>query len=149
MCAGLVVVFLIRLEQMMQVPLAKHNDMVKAIPPDRPDEPLRASVLPWRPHCNRPIANTHRLQPSEDDVAIDAITVANDVARRPLPSVCLGRIRCDIDPDQTSATQTDDDEGIEQLEANGQNNEQIHGRDARSMIAQEGGPSLRGRPCPL
>ena len=35
MGARLVVVFLICVEQMTKVPLAKHNDMVKAIPPDR------------------------------------------------------------------------------------------------------------------
>jgi hypothetical protein len=34
MGSGLVVVFLICVEQMTKVPLAKHNDMVKAIPPD-------------------------------------------------------------------------------------------------------------------
>jgi hypothetical protein len=37
---GLVVIFLIFLEQMMKVPLAKHYDMVKAIPSDRSGEPL-------------------------------------------------------------------------------------------------------------
>jgi hypothetical protein len=31
---------------MAKVLLAKHNDMVKAIPPDRSDKPLRTSVLP-------------------------------------------------------------------------------------------------------
>jgi hypothetical protein len=31
------------------MPLAEHNNMVKTIPPDRTDEPLRTSVLPWRP----------------------------------------------------------------------------------------------------
>jgi len=51
MRASLVVVFLIRFEQMTKVPLAKHNDMVKAIPPDGSDQPFRTSVLPWRPLC--------------------------------------------------------------------------------------------------
>src|SRR5262249_43421159 len=92
MRAGLVVVSLIRREQMTKVPLAKHNDMVKAIPPDRSDQPLRTSVLPWRPHCNRPITDTHRSQPAENGLAIDAIAVANDVARRPLPPVRLGQL---------------------------------------------------------
>jgi hypothetical protein len=45
MRAGLVVIFLILFEQMTQMPLAKYNHMVKAIP--RPDQPLRTSVLPW------------------------------------------------------------------------------------------------------
>ena len=37
------------------MPLAEDNDMVKAIPSDRPDEPLRMSVLPWRSWCDRPV----------------------------------------------------------------------------------------------
>ena len=41
------VIFLIRFEQVTKMPLAKHDHMVKAIPPDRSDEPLRTSVLPW------------------------------------------------------------------------------------------------------
>jgi hypothetical protein len=38
---------LIRFQQMTQMLLAKHNDMIKAIPPDRSDQPLRTSILPW------------------------------------------------------------------------------------------------------
>src|SRR5262247_3317447 len=92
MRAGLVVISLIRLEQVTKVPLAKHNNMVKAVPPDRSDEPLRTSVLPRRPHCNRPITDTHASQPAEKGLAIGAITVTNNVARRPLPPVCLGQL---------------------------------------------------------
>ena len=36
------------------MPLAEDNDMVKTIPSDRTDEPLRMSVLPWRSWCDRP-----------------------------------------------------------------------------------------------
>src|SRR6266550_5008004 len=89
---GLVVVFLICFEQMTKVPLAKHHDMVEAIPSEGSDQRFRTSILPWRLYCNRSIANTHRLQPADNGVAIDAITVANDVARRPLPSVGLGQL---------------------------------------------------------
>jgi hypothetical protein len=39
-----------------------------------------------------------------------------------------------------SARQPDDDEDIEQVEANGWNNEQVHGGDIRCMVAQEGAP---------
>jgi hypothetical protein len=43
-------------------------------------------------------------------------------------------------------TYPDDDEGIEQVEANGWNNEQIHGGNVRRVVMQEGPPSLAGRP---
>src|SRR5450756_625276 len=56
---------------------------------------------------------------------------------------------CDVDPDQVSAVQTDDDEGIEQVEANGRNDEQIHGSDVRRVVPQKGAPSLTWRPASL
>src|SRR5664279_4464450 len=54
-----------------------------------------------------------------------------------------------IDPDQVSAVQTDDDEGIEQVEANGRDNEQIHGSNVRGVVPQKGAPSLTWRPASL
>ena len=61
-----------------------------------------------------------------------------------LPSIC-----CDVDPDEVSTIQPHDDEAIEQIEANGRDNEQVHGGDIWSMIAQESAPSLAWRPPSL
>jgi hypothetical protein len=51
---------------------------------------------------------------------------------------------CDVDPDKFSALQSNDDEDIEQVEANGWGNEQVHGGDVGHMVTQhhpgEGGP---------
>src|SRR5258708_5004266 len=56
---------------------------------------------------------------------------------------------CDVDPDKVSALQSNDDEDIEQVEANGRGNEQIHGGDVRRMVTQEGAPSRGRRSAPL
>jgi hypothetical protein len=90
--ASFIVIFLIRFEQMAKVPVAEHNDMVKAIPPDRTDEPLRTSVLPWRPRRNRPIPYAHCSKTPDQCIAIDAISIANDISWRLLPAVCLGEL---------------------------------------------------------
>ena len=52
---------------------------------------------------------------------------------------------------QTSslAAEPDDDEGIEQVEADRWNNEQVHGGNVRRVVAPEGPPSLAGRPPPF
>src|SRR5260221_3351250 len=89
---SLVVIFLVRFEQMAEMPLAEHNNMVKTIPSDRTDQPLRISVLPWRPWRDRPIPYTHCSKPLDDDIAIDAIPIANDISRRLLPAVGLGQL---------------------------------------------------------
>src|SRR5260370_7100428 len=58
-------------------------------------------------------------------------------------------MRCDVDPDEVSARQPDDDEGVEHVEANGWGNEQIHGGDVRGVVTQEGGPALGRRSTSL
>ena len=80
---------------MAEMPLAEHNNMVKAIPSNRTDEPLRISVLPWRPWRDRSISYAHCAEPFEDDIAIDAISIANDVPWRLLPTVSLGQLTGD------------------------------------------------------
>src|SRR5207245_1919079 len=65
------------------------NNMVKTLPSDRTDEPLRISVLPWRPWRDRSISYAHCAKPFEDDIAIDGnldrerCTVASVAKRKP------------------------------------------------------------------
>src|SRR6266496_649825 len=61
----------------------------------------------------------------------------------------INRSCCDVGPDQVSAVQPNDNEGIEQAEANGRDNEQIHGGNVRRVVAQEGAPPLTWRSTPL
>ena len=62
----------------------------------------------------------------------------------------LGRgICCDVDPDEVSAAEPDDDKGIEQVETDSWNNEQVHGGNVRRVVTQEGPPSLAGWPPPF
>jgi hypothetical protein len=53
---------------------------------------------------------------------------------------------CDADPDQLSAIDPHYDVGVEQVETDGWNNEQVHGGNVWRVVAQEGPPSLAGRP---
>src|SRR6476619_6731727 len=41
------------------MPLAEENNMVKALPPDRTDQPFSICVLPWRARRRRSITNAH------------------------------------------------------------------------------------------
>ena len=75
--------------------LAKYDDMVKAVPSDRTDKPFTISVLPWRPWRGRTIPNAHRPKSSDDNIAIGAVSVANDVSRRFLPAKCFGELTSD------------------------------------------------------
>src|SRR2546428_8081405 len=114
----------------------------------------------WSTHSRRidPISLSAKPFCQGDGNAIDLIPIADQVARGLIPRECLrdlardpvrGRMRCDVDPDEVSARQPDDDEGVEHVEANGWGNEQVHGGDVRCVVTQEGASSLGRRAASL
>src|SRR6266404_6972648 len=138
-----------------QMHLAQDNDVVHTLAPDRPDQPFGKAILPRRGWCGGSVPDAHGAQSAGDDAAIDPIPIADEVARSLIPGKCLRYltcnpfsrgISCDVDPDELSAVEPDDDEGIEQVEPDSWNNEQVHGGDVRRVVTQEGSPSLAGRP---
>jgi hypothetical protein len=55
----LVVVFLVRCENVAKMALANDDDVIKTFSSDRADQPLRISVLPRRSRRDRSVANAH------------------------------------------------------------------------------------------
>src|ERR1700684_3977317 len=117
-------------------------------------DPISRSAKPGRGWCSRLVPEAHGAQSARDDAAIDPVPIADEVVRSLIPGKRLrdltcnpfGRgICCDVDPDEVSAVEPDDDEGIEQVETDSWNNEQVHGGDVRRVVTQEGSPSLAGR----
>src|SRR5258708_1381178 len=137
---------------MAEMSLAQHNNMVKTLPSDRTDEPLRIPVLPWRPWRDWPIPYTHCSKPVDGDMGIDAIPLANDIAGRLLPSVGFGQLTDNpvsarpcghTQPQKLAAGMLQDQKSIQQPKRDRRDYEQIHRRDAVGMIAQKGLPALR------
>src|SRR5258708_8315993 len=138
-----------------QMHLAQDNDVVQTFTPDRSDQPFDKAILPRRGWCGRLVPDAHGAQSACDDASIDPIPIADEVARCLIPRKRLRyltcnpfcrRICCDLDPDEVSAVEPDDDEGIEQVETDSWNNEQVHGGNVRRVVPQEGSPSLAGSP---
>ena len=134
--------------------LAQDNDVVHTFTPDRSDQPFSKAILPRRAWCGWLVPDAHGTQSARDDNTVDSIPVADEVVRSLIPRKCLryltcnpfGRgICCDVDPDEVSAVEPDNDEGIEQVETDSWNNEQVHGGDVRGVVTQEGAPSLGRR----
>src|SRR6476620_819043 len=144
----------VRLQNLAQMHLAQDNDVVHTLTPDRSDQSFGKAVLPGRGWCGRLVPDAHGAQSACDDAAIDPIPIADEVTRSFIPRKCLRYLTCnpfcrricrDVDPDQVSAVEPDDDEGIEQVETDSWNNEQVHGGNVRRVVTQEGSPSLAGR----
>jgi hypothetical protein len=64
---------------MPKMPLAKYHDMVKAFPTDRPNQSLTIAILPRRLRRGRPISNTHRAKAPDEDFAINAVPIADEI----------------------------------------------------------------------
>jgi len=77
--ASLVIVGRVRSQQMAEMPLAEHDNVVKTFPPDRTDRPFTISVLPRRSRRGWPIPNAHRPKAADEDVTVDGVAVTNDV----------------------------------------------------------------------
>src|SRR6202140_3770907 len=153
MRSHVVVVACVRLQNLAQMHLAQDNDVVHTLTPDRSDQPFGKAILPRRGWGGRLVPNAHGAQSAGDGTAIDPVAIADEVVRSLIPRKCLRyltcnpfrrRICCDVDPDELSAVEPDDDEGIEQVETDSWNNEQVHGGNVRRVVTQEGSPSLAG-----
>jgi hypothetical protein len=73
MCPSALIILHIGKEHMAQMPLAKHDEMIKAFASDRADEPFRMSILPWRSSRSRSVTNSHRTKTPFEYLAIDAV----------------------------------------------------------------------------
>src|SRR6202011_3604022 len=158
MRSNAVVIDRIVFQNSAQMCLAQNDDVIQTLAPDRSDQPFGKAVLPRRSWWDRLVPNAHGAQSACDDGTIDAIPIADHVARSLIPRECFcdlarnpfgGRMCCDADPDQLSAIQPHYDVGVEQIETDSWNNEQVHGGNVRRVVMQEGPPSLTGRPPPF
>src|SRR6266403_1095429 len=157
MSSNLVVIASIGFQYPTQMHLAPNHHMIQTLPSDRSDQPFGKAILPGRGRCGRLVPDAHGAQSARDDAAIDPVAIADEVARSLIPRKGLRyltcnpfrrRICCDVDPDEVSAVEPDHDEGIEQVETDSWNNEQVHGGNVRRVVMQEGPPSLAGGPPP-
>src|SRR3990170_2967320 len=158
MRSDVVVIASIGSQDSAQMCLAQDDEMIHTLAPDRSDQPFGKAILPRRGWCSRLVPDAHGAQSACDDGAVDPIPIANEVLRGILPRKCLRyltrnpfcrRLCRDVDPDEVSAVEPNDDKGIEQVEANGWGNEQVHGGNVRRVVTQKGAPSLAWRPASL
>src|SRR6267154_5474362 len=107
MRACLIIIFQIRQQHMSEVPLSEHNNVVKAFPSDRTDQPFGTSILPRGARRRWSVANAHRSKSSDEDNAIGSIAIVDQIVGSPFPPesfrnlICnpfCGRMRGDTEP---------------------------------------------------
>jgi hypothetical protein len=64
-----------------QMPLAKDDDMIEALVPNRTDEPLREGVLPWALGRRQDFIDPHALHALPEGVTVDGVAIAEEIGR--------------------------------------------------------------------
>src|SRR5258708_4503455 len=158
MRAYLIIIFQVRQQYVTEVPLSEHNNVVKAFPSDRTDQPFGVSILPRGAWRRWSVANAHRSKSLDEDIAIGLIAIADQIVGSPFPAevfrnlICHplgGRMRCDAEPYDLSSAVPHDQQSIEQTKRDCRHDEQIHRGDAVGMIVEECLPTLRRWFSPL
>ena len=139
---------------MTEVPLSEHDNVVKAFPSDRTDQPFSISILPRGARRRRSIADAHRSESADKDLPISAVPVTNEIAGSLFPAACFrdlicdpfcGWMRCDAKPQNMSPAVPHDQQSIEQAKRDCRHDKQIHRSDPISVIAEECPPALGRR----
>src|SRR6202043_1628217 len=125
MRAGPIVVFHVTEQQVTEVALTEHNNVVKAFPANRTDQPFSISILPRGARRRRSIANAYRSESADKDLTISSVPVTDEITGSLLPTACLrdlicdpfcGWMRCDAKPQNMSPAVPNDQQSIEQTQ---------------------------------
>src|SRR6476660_406817 len=92
MGAGLIVIFHVTEQQVTEVALAEYDNVVKAFPADRTDQPFSISILPRGARRRRSIADAYRSESANEDLAIG---FTNEIAGSLFPPACFRDLMCD------------------------------------------------------
>ena len=128
--------------------LAQHDDVVHALATDRSTarqtNSATASPLQWV--CR----GCPWLVIARDRNTVDPVSIADQVAWDLIPGEGFGHLPRDpfggqacghVDPDKLAPSQPDNDHNVQQAKADGRDHEQVHFRNLRQMVAQEGAPA--------
>src|ERR1700675_258864 len=81
-------------QDVTEVSLAQHNNVVKAFPADRTDQPFSISILPRGARRRRSIADAHRSKSTDKDLTIGPVPVTNEIAGSLFPAACFRELIC-------------------------------------------------------
>src|ERR1700722_6283021 len=150
----LVVIIHVREQEVTEVALAEHNNVVKAFPSDRTDQPFSICVLPRGTRRCWSVANAYRSESADKDRTIGPVPVTNEIAGSLFPTagfrdlICdpfCGWMRCDAKPQNMSPAVSHDQQSIEQAKRECRHDEHIHRSDPVSVVAEERPPALGRR----
>jgi hypothetical protein len=119
--------------------------MVQAVAADRTDQPFDERTLPRASWRDEDFLDAHRLDPSAEDVGVDAVPVADHVRGRRVPGGRLGdlprrplgrRVRRHVEVQDPAAQMSQHDEDIQHAVPHGRDGEEVGGREAGDVVRE-------------
>ena len=95
MSARLLVVFKVAAQNLSQVLLSQHDDVVQALPPNGTDQSLRKSVLPRALWCGEHFDHAHFCYAVPELLTVNSIAVADQVPRCTIMRKCFAHLLSD------------------------------------------------------
>jgi len=133
----------------VEMPLVEHDDMIEHVSPDAANDPLAVRILPRALRGYLDLFDAHGLCPLLKNIAVDAVAVAEQIARRFLPGKCFDHLLrcplrrwvfCNVKMDDASAIVSQHDEDKEHSERGGWHREEVTRHNVFDMVAQKGFP---------
>jgi hypothetical protein len=79
-----------------EVTLAEYNNVVKAFPSDRTNQPFSMSILPRGGAATWVDRDAYRSESADKNLTISAVPVTNEIAGSLLPPACFRDLICDL-----------------------------------------------------
>ena len=142
-----------RRKDALQMSLVQHDDMIQTLPASRADQPLHERILPRRPRRRDDFLDAHANQRAAKFLAVDAVAVADQIARRRIegerfanlladPSCCW--MTRDVEMDNLAALVPQHDEAVEQLVGRSRHDKEVDRRQSSDVVLEKGAPGWRG-----
>src|SRR5438309_9090632 len=153
MRAGRSVVREVPVQQTSEMPFVDHDDVIETFPANRPDDALGEGILPGRSRGNEDLAHPQAFHPPCEHVAVDGVSIAEQVLGRCLFWEALdkllsgpggGGVVGDVDVDEFSTVVAKDQESEEQVEGEGRDDEEVDGDNLADKRPKEGAPRRGG-----
>src|SRR4029450_2228094 len=133
------------------MPIVEHNDVIEAFPSNRPDDAFSEGVLPGRSRGDKDLAHSQALHPPDEHIAVDGISIAEQVLRRRLfwesldqlvGSPGCGWVVGDVDMDEFATVVSKDQESGQRAggERQAPDDEEAHAENLADMSPKKGAP---------
>src|SRR2546425_154712 len=158
MRSGFLIIAKVTFQNAAQMSVAEHDHVTETLAPDASNESLRERILP-RASWSRPyFSNAHSLNSFLEIVAIDSVSITNQITRHLLLRKCFDHLLCrpsrrrmlgDIKVNHSPSFMRQNNKHKQHTQPGCRYREEVDRHEIADMVVQKGSPSLGGASAPF